>query len=103
VRIVHLIITLNRFHNYRNSIFGHGHVAVFKVKLKKVDRNTEVLKDEAVRQQFKEKTEELFKTMQDSNDVDHLWTEMKSVITEVAEDTCEKSKPKFRKKWMPMK
>ena len=29
-----------------------------------------------------------------------MWTEVKSVITEVAEDTCGKSKPKFRKKWM---
>ena len=55
-----------------------------------------MLKYEAVRQQLKEKTEEQFKTMQDSNDIDQLWTEMKSVITEVAEDTCGMSKPKFR-------
>jgi len=50
-----------------------------------------MLKNKAVRQQFKEKTEEQFKTMQDSNDVDQLWTEMNSVITEMAEDTCGKS------------
>jgi len=48
-------------------------------------RNTDVLKEETVKRLFKEVAEEKFYNITDMNNVDILWSQIKSCITETAE------------------
>ena len=84
-------------------------VAHLKIKLQRIVRqkqekinrwNTDLLKEENNRQQFKDLAEEKLEGITDSLDINSLWLHVKTSLTEVAEEVCGKCIPEYRQQWM---
>ena len=62
--------------------------------------NTETLKDTDVRLQLEETLDEKMSNIKAQDDVNQLWSEIKTCITDTAEQVCGRHIPAKKQKWM---
>ena len=69
-------------------------------KVKSIRWNTEIWKDEDTRNHFKEIVEDKMTNIVETDDINSLWSNIKSCISATADQVCGKHIPEKRQKWM---
>ena len=87
-----------------NPVIARLRIKLQKIKTKKGEKakrwNTELLKKETIKGQFEKVSEEKFEKVTDTSSINILWSEIKTCITETAEEICGTHVPKKQQQWI---